>query len=306
LWQARLQSNPSFRGAPECDPGVRPRRRVPTIFASGIRRFGAACAVGLSAGVAASAAEPVVQPPTVSDLYIVTINANLKADPRFPGSDRLTLLGYPSMGLRRADEPQRFTTPDDGLSFSFQSPFLRFGVVGSYQSGRYFGDDRRNLFGLREVKWSVEPGAFVEAWPVEWLRARAEVRYGLHGYEGVVGNLGLDVVQRFGHFTVSLGPRLAFGDTAFTSAFFGVTPFEAALNGRVTPFRARGGVTSAGALGALTYQWSEQWATTVYAGYDRLVGDAGDSPITRRLGSQDQFTVGARLSYSFAITPFWR
>ena len=81
------------------------------------------------------------------------------------------------------------------------------------------------------------------------------------------------------------------------------TPFEAALNGRVTPSRARGGVTS---LGALTYQWSEQWTTTVYAGYDRLVGDAGDSPITRRLGSQDQFTVGARLSYSFAITPFWR
>jgi MipA family protein len=36
------------------------------------------------------------------------------------------------------------------------------------------------------------------------------------------------------------------------------------------------------------------------------VRDAGDSPITRRLGSQDQFTVGARLSYSFAITPFWR
>ena len=50
-------------------------------------------------------------------------------------------------------------------------PALRRGR--RYQSGRYFGDDRRNLFGLREVKWSVEPGAFVEAWPVEWLRARA-------------------------------------------------------------------------------------------------------------------------------------
>ena len=98
-------------------------------FASGIRGFGAACAVGLSA--AASAAEPVVQPPTVPDLYIVTVNANLKADPRFPGSDRLTLLGYPSMSLRRAGEPQRFTAPDDGLSFSFlELPFLRFGVVG--------------------------------------------------------------------------------------------------------------------------------------------------------------------------------
>jgi outer membrane scaffolding protein for murein synthesis (MipA/OmpV family) len=284
---------------------------------SGIRRFGAACALGLSLIGSAPAcaadvlsAEPlaVVQaPPAVSDLYIVTLNANLKVEPRFPGSDRFTLLGYPSISLRRAGEPQRFTAPDDGLSFSFlESQFLRFGVVGRYESGRYFGDDRKNLFGLREVKWSVEPGAFVEAWPVEWLRARAEVRYGLHGYEGVVGNLGLDVVQRFGRFTVSLGPRLAFGDTAFTSAFFSVTPFEAALNGRVTPFRAKGGGTSAGVLGALTYQWSEQWATTLYAGFDRLVGDAGDSPITRRLGSRDQFTVGARLSYSFAITPFWR
>ena len=144
------------------------------------------------------------------------------------------------------------------------------------------------------MKWSVEPGVFIEVWPVERLRARAEVRYGFNGYNGVVGNIGLDGVQQFGRFTVSLGPRLAFGGTDFTSAYFSVTPFEAALNGRVTPFRARGGSTSAGVLGALTYKWSEQWATTVYAGYDRLTGDAADSPITRRLGSQDQFKVGAK------------
>jgi MipA family protein len=296
---------------------ARPDDRRSRVFAaSGLRGLGLACALGLSAalgGAPAQAADllaaqplPAASPPA-SDLYIVTVSANLQGVPRFPGSDRLTFLGYPSIGLRRVDEPERFSAPDDGLSFSvLETPSLRLGAVARYESGRYFADDRKNLFGLRDVKWSVEPGAFIEVWPVEWLRARAEVRYGFNGYNGVVGNIGLDGVQQFGRFTVSLGPRLAFGGTDFTSAYFSVTPFEAALNGRVTPFRARGGLTSAGVLGALTYKWSEQWATTVYAGYDRLTGDAADSPITRRLGSQDQFKVGAKLSYSFAITPFWR
>jgi outer membrane protein len=272
--------------------------------------LGLSAALGSGSARAADAlgAQPVFQaPPPAPDLYIVTVTANVMAEPRFPGSDRLTFLGYPSIGFRRAGEPERFSAPDDGLSFSFlESPSLRIGAVARYESGRYFSDDRKNLFGLRDVKWSIEPGVFAEVWPVEWLRARAEVRYGFNGYEGVVGNLGLDVVQRFGRFTFSLGPRLDFGGDGFTNAYFSVTPFEAALNGRVTPFRARGGLTSAGALGAVTYKWSEQWATTVYAGYDRLTGDAAESPITRRLGSQDQFKVGAKLSYSFAVTPFWR
>lgn len=270
------------------------------------------CVLGLFGGGATAAevlaTRPTLQePPPAPDLYIVTVSANVRAEPRFPGSDRLSLSGFPSLGFRRVGEPERFAAPDDGLSFSFlDSPYLRLGAVARYESGRYFADDRKNLFGLRDVKWSVEPGAFVEVWPVEWLRARAEVRYGFNGFNDVVGNLGMDGVARFGGFTVSLGPRLAFGGDGFTNAYFSVTPLESALNGLVAPFRARGGLTSAGALGAVTYRWSEQWATTVYAGYDRLTGDAARSPITRRLGSEDQFKVGAKLSYSFTMAPFWR
>jgi MipA family protein len=33
-----------------------------------------------------------------------------------------------------------------------------------------------------------------------------------------------------------------------------------------------------------------------------LVGDAADSPIAKRFGSEHPFTVGASLSYSFATT----
>ena len=56
------------------------------------------------------------------------------------------------------------------------------------------------------------PVVFVEYWPVEFLRARAEMRRGFNGHEGFVADFGLDLVQSFGALTVSVGPRLALGD----------------------------------------------------------------------------------------------
>jgi outer membrane scaffolding protein for murein synthesis (MipA/OmpV family) len=84
-----------------------------------------------------------------------------------------------------------------------------------------------------------------------------------------------------------------------------VTPAEAALNGRVYPFRPRGGITSAGALASVMYRWNETWATTAYVGYNRLLGDVADSPIVTRIGSEHQLLVGAGVSYSFNFNPPW-
>jgi outer membrane scaffolding protein for murein synthesis (MipA/OmpV family) len=265
-------------------------------------------AVLLSAG-AARAADPSVAPlfspePIASAGWIVTLKVNAVAGPRFPGSDELGAIAYPSVSFRRVGEPRRFSTPDDGISFGlYETPAFRAGIVGRYVGGRYFETDRR-LFGLDDVKWAVEPGLFVEAWPVSFLRARAELRRGINGHDGFVADLGLDLVQRFGAFTASIGPRLALGDGRFTRAYFGVTPGEAFLNGQVTPYRPSGGITSAGVAAALTYDWSERWSTTVHATYRRLTGDAADSPIVRRFGSENQVTLGASASYSF-VTAGW-
>jgi outer membrane protein len=107
------------------------------------------------------------------------------------------------------------------------------------------------------------------------------------------------VVQRFGAVTLSAGPRLALGDSEFTRTYFGVTPAEAALNGQVVPYRPSGGVTSVGATAAVSYDWSQQWSTTAFVSYKRLVGDAADSPIVKRFGSENQVGLGLTLSYSF-------
>jgi outer membrane scaffolding protein for murein synthesis (MipA/OmpV family) len=231
--------------------------------------------------------------------YIVTVTGNVQAGPRFPGSDDMSAFFYPGIDWRRVGEPERFKAPDDGISFTlFETSAFRFGPTARVVGSRNPKDDH-DFIGLHKVDWTIEGGAFLEVWPVEFLRARAEIRHGFNGHDGLVGNLGLDLVQHYGAFTFSIGPRLALGDSDFTREYFGITPEEAFDNGRVTAFRPDGGITSVGGLAAITYKWSEQWSTTVYGGYDRLVDDAGRSPVTRVLGSRDQWTVGASLSYSF-------
>lgn len=251
-------------------------------------------------------AAPSVYAPVPSSEWIVTLTGNVQFAPRYPGADESSAFFYPGVGIRKAGEPERFAAPDDGISFAvIENRWLRFGPVARIEGGRYF-DDNRQLFGFRDVRWTVEVGAFLEVWPVEWLRARVEARRGLRGDYGFTGNAGLDVVLPYGPWTFSVGPRLAWGDSDYTRTWFGVTPIEAANNGRVPAFRPDGGITSIGALAAVTYKWSPTWSTTVYGGYNRLTDDAEDSPITRRpFGDRDQYIAGVSLSYSFNMAPFW-
>jgi outer membrane scaffolding protein for murein synthesis (MipA/OmpV family) len=260
--------------------------------------------VTASAGLAADLGAPPPPPPAPPAGWIVTVKATGEVSPTFIGSDRYSFIGWPSLSFRRVGEPVRFSAPDDGVDFSlYDTSWFRIGPVARYRGGRYSGSEGR-LTGLEDVKWSIEPGVFVELWPTDQIRARMEIRYGINGYNGFVGDVGLDFVQPYGRFTFAIGPRLAWGDTDFTRAFFGVTPLEASINGLVTPYRPTGGVTSVGVAGSIGYAWSDAWTTTLFGGYERLVSDAADSPIVKNLGSRDQFSVGLSLAYSFQFNGF--
>jgi outer membrane scaffolding protein for murein synthesis (MipA/OmpV family) len=262
----------------------------------------AAAALSIGAASAADFGTPYTSAPLAvptSSGWVTTIKGNITAGPKYPGADDYSIMGFPSVSFSRVGTPRRFSAPDDGLSFSvLDETSLRFGLVGRFQGGRYLADNRE-LFGLAKVPWAVEAGAFVEFWPVEFLRARAELRHGFNGHHGFVGDVGLDLVQNVGAFTLSVGPRMALGDSDFTETYFGVSPYEAVLNGRVTPYAAAGGITSVGALAGISYDWSPQWSTTAYVRYSRLVGDAADSPIVKQFGSENQIKAGVTVSYSF-------
>lgn len=250
------------------------------------------------------------RPPTFlaldQNLWVVTVTATVQATPSFPGSNEYTAIGYPSISIAKAGTPRRFSSPDDGISFSlYDSPLFNAGLTAEYVPGRYYGDNRRDLFGLRDAQFAIEPGVFVEYYPTQWLRARAELRHGIFGHHGFVGSLGADVIQPFDRWQVSVGPRFNFGDASFARRYFGVKPFEAALNGTLTPFQPDSYVT-VGGLGAVTYTFDERWAATGYVGYNRIVGSSAESPLVRRqFGSQNQYTFGMKVNYSFTTQPWF-
>lgn len=232
--------------------------------------------------------------------WIVTLKATAIASPEYEGAKDYSAIAYPSVSFRRADAPDRFGAPDDGISFGLiELDRLRVGPVARFR-GERDNDGRRQ--GLDKVDWAIEAGVFVEYWPVDWLRARAEVRRGFNGHEGFVGDVGLDVVHNYGAWVLSAGPRVGFGDGEYMSTYFSVDADEALANASIDrTFDADAGLRYAGLAAAATYKFNEAWATTLFASYNHLLGDAEKSPIVRDLGSEHQFQVGLSIAYSFGV-----
>ena len=247
--------------------------------------------------------EPAPQPMKEAPAWLVTIRAQVVGSPEFPGSDEYSVVAFPTISIRRNDGPERFGAPDDGISFVvFGSAHWAVGVVGRYQGGRYLQQDRR-LYGIQDAKWAIEPGLFGEFWALtDTVRLRGEMRYGINGYNGLIGSVALDYVHRMSpRLVLNAGPRMTIAGSEYMDTYFGVTAQDAAWNGTVTPYSPGAGVKSVGLAAAATYRWNEQWTTTLRGQYDRLVGPAGDSPIVRNFGSQNQFTLGASASYTFPL-----
>lgn len=202
--------------------------------------YAALAATSVGAVAAERAALPYVQP---TSGWIVSIGGTARLGPEYLGSSKFGFSGSPSLSFRRQGETPVFSAPEDGLDYALlQTRSFSFGPVAKFQSGRYSGSDNK-LFGLRDVPWTVEAGAFVEFWPItDSLRTRLEVRQGFHGHHGLIADASADWVERIGAFTLSGGPRLSLANGSYMDRNFGISPVEAAINGAVTPFRAKGGL----------------------------------------------------------------
>ncbi|MGE3644882.1 MAG: MipA/OmpV family protein [Beijerinckiaceae bacterium] len=247
----------------------------------------------------AARAEPLWSP--LSGEWLVTVKGNLTGSPAYPGARDLAFFPYPSLSVRRAGTPLAFSSPDDNLGFAvIDNGWFKFGPSAKFVGARRAAD-HSELVGLRDVDWTLEAGAFAELWAHENLRFRLDTRYGFHGHKGMVADVGADYVHRTGKWTLSAGPRLALGSVRYMRSYFGVTPAEAVLNPKLTPWRPGGGIASVGVAAAASYDFTDRWRGTLWGRYDRLAGQAGSSPIPTNIGSRNQFTLGATLAYSFSL-----
>ena len=108
------------------------------------------------------------------------------------------------------------------------------------------------------------------------------------------------IVRDESSYIFSIGPRARWADNDYHDAYFGVTAADRPPPAS-PPTTRTAASTPIGAIAGLTYRVGRNWGLHGYAGYDRLIGDAADSPIVRGFGSRDQFSGGAGLFIEFNI-----
>jgi outer membrane protein len=195
-----------------------------------------------------------------------------------------------------------------GDNFEFESQDDSFGVTLFETNGLsigpvidFVGKRTPEKLGaaLPKVGMAVELGGFVQQQFGENFRIHGEVRQAVSGHDGLVAQLGADVILRDGdEWLFSVGPRVKWAGGKYHDAYYSVTPADALATG-LPVYDANGGIHSAGVLAGAEMQFTPQWGIATYAGYERVVGSAGDSPVVRQFGSRNQISAGAALTFTF-------
>ncbi len=165
-----------------------------------------------------------------------------------------------------------------------------FGIVGAARHiSPRTSADYPELHGLDNVDRAIELGIGAGYEQESW-RAFGDVRYAVLGYNSWTGTLGADAISRPNESLIlNMGPRMQFGDQRFMSTYFGVSDRESVASG-MAPYDPTGGIASVGIVLNAEYAFTPRWGVQATATYDRLIGEAADSPITER-GSADQFGI---------------
>lgn len=255
-----------------------------------------------SIGGAAAAQDPSL--PGSSDVavatsqFVIDLGLGASTGPRYDGSDEYLVQPVPILGFSRIRLP--------GLGqFGGASPRRGFFVFPTFDYiGERKASDDRDLRGTQDIDWALALGLGA-GYRYDWFRAFAQVDYGFNGYSGFRGQIGADVIaEPADRWSMSLGPRVSFAGGDYMDTYFGVSASEAAdSDGRLTAFEADGGLRAVGVSGLASYALTDQLFLLMNARYDRLVGDAADSPVVT-VGDEDQYTLGLGLSYRFAFDVF--
>lgn len=249
-------------------------------------------ALGLHPVLAADVgvAEPVEVPEAVDARDIVLdVGFGALLQPQFPSAEKYSVAPWPLVGLHYLRLPV-FGEVVTGKT-SVITLYPSFDFIGEREQ-----DDAAYLAGTDDLDFGfdVGPGLAVRYGA---FRGFAEVRYGVTGHSGFVGEAGLDVViDQLGSWQVSAGPRVSVASDDYMDTYFGV-PVGAAV---LAPYDPDGGIKDIGVALNASYALTEAVRVVGTASWRHYVGDAADSPIVEA-GNVDDFTIGLGLTYRFGL-----
>jgi outer membrane protein len=261
---------------------------------------------GAAALVVTTAAVPAFAGGTThSPNWTLTLGVEGRVLPQFDGSKNNVLRPVPIFRLRRAGTPEQFRSPRDGGGVALiDAGQFKFGPSIKVKLPRR-ESDAGELRGLGDIGWTLEAGAFAEFWPAEWLRTRLELRQGFGGHEGLVGDVSADLVLPLSErLTLSGGPRLTAANAAATSPYFSISAAQSLASG-LPSYSAGSGVRSFGAGLQVSYEITTHWRSHWFLEYERLAGDAAQSPLVTQRGSLNQIQVGIGVTRTFDFPGLW-
>jgi outer membrane protein len=237
--------------------------------------------------------------PSPSGSWTATVGLGGEYRPDFEGSKNWMLLPVPIISIRRAGSMANFRGPRDSTGIALiDFGNLRVGPAAKFVAARKSAD-HSELNGLGDVKAAFELGGFVEYYAADWLRLRSELRQGVGGHKGTVADVSADfIVPLVDRLTISAGPRFTWKSTKATAPYFGVDAAQSLASG-LPVFDAKGGAHAVGFGSQIAYRINPQWEVRAYVEYEKLLGDAANSPLVALRGSSNQTTVGLGASYSF-------
>jgi outer membrane scaffolding protein for murein synthesis (MipA/OmpV family) len=233
--------------------------------------------------------------------------------PAFFGSKDYQLSAIPNLGVKYKDK--FFSSIFDGIGYNvINSNGWKVGPIAKYDFGReedgesslaISGKDTTALRGLGDVDGTFEVGGFAEYTWNKWS-AKVEVRQGVGGHEGLIGDLSanymVDIHPVFytegRSIFLSIGPHATIVSSDYNEAYYGVNSVQSARSG-LSMYKADGGLLSYGLKATVMVPVNDSISTMFFVGYERVAGDAADSPLVQERGSENQAMAGLFVTFAF-------
>ncbi|HEX6842731.1 MAG TPA: MipA/OmpV family protein [Stellaceae bacterium] len=223
----------------------------------------------------------------------VTLGAGAEMEPIYEGSKRYSVTPTAVIDVRYKDIA--FLSDGEGLGVNLvRGQTYRAGVAIDYDLGRDHHLQHR-LTGTGNVGVAPEAKLFAEYFLLPFVY-RIDIRRGLGGHDGVIGDLGAYVPLPVAKNTyVFTGPSITFADTRYMQSYFGISPAQASRS-QFSAFDAHSGLVRAGWGVTALYQYDKHWWLEAEGAWQYMLGDAGRSPIVEE---KSQFALGANVLYRF-------
>jgi outer membrane scaffolding protein for murein synthesis (MipA/OmpV family) len=218
--------------------------------------------------------------------------------PVFDGIGKYQVQPGPVIDIRYKDIA--FASTGEGVGFNlFSFRHISFGAAVTYDLGRSPHLDGSALSGLGTIHPAPElkifaTTALAEAFP---LVIRVDARKQVGATNGYIGDAGayLPLPGSSQTFVWFAGPTVTLADSRYMNAYFGVSQVQAA-NTRYRRYKASAGFKSAGFGVSSDYFVTTHTIISVNAAFNRLLGSAANSPITR---SKYEAVVSVAALYKF-------